>query len=1083
MNKRITSVGLAFSMLLSCVAVGSFAATAADSPSAEVSAKADEPVAADYGLVKDLKNGQILQAWNWSYTGIKNNMKKIAEQGFSAVQTTPIQTIKESTRNKTMQGSWWVYYQPSNFYIDTNSQNALGTKTEFKAMCEEAHKYGVKVVVDAVLNHMANKGDNTLSDTIPSDIRNDGSCWHSVTQNTQNWSSRWDITHNCMGGLPDLNTGNSKIQNYEIKFMKECIDCGVDGFRFDGAKHIEVPNDYENAGSNFWTNLLNTTTNYAKSTKGITPYYYGEILDSTGGGQHIVNQYTNFMSVTCNTVSNDIRNKVNSGDANGAKRTDFSYDDGSAPAAKRAVLWNESHDTYADNKSRGQSDTTMKKTWAIVGSRGEAQGMYLARPRNYNDSIGTASVTAWGDKEVAAVNHFKNYFVGQSEYLSASGSIVYNERGTSGVVLVNVSGSSSSVNVRANKMANGTYTDEVTGNKFTVSGGQIKGQIGSTGIAVVYNPKPKGPTASVTPGSTTYKTDSLTLTLNYENATSGQYSINDGSYQSFTNGQKITIGAGEAYDTVTKVTVKASGSSGTSDPETYTYTKVDPNKVQQIWFDTSQYKWSNVYAYIYIDENTQVAPWPGTQMQKDPATGYRYLDVPKGYENGLVIFTESESATTNRYPADMEPGLQMNGNTVIFRNNKLEPYNPNTNPTTPRPSTAPTTIPTTAPKPSTAPTTVPPTKPTTPTGKILIGDANLDKTININDATRIQLHVAAAKLLSGDAAIAADTTGEGYITIKDATAIQHYLATNYKQSANCGKYTGENPTNPTVPTTTAPAADKVYFMNTPGWSPVKAYFWSDENTQMMSWPGNDMQSEGNNLYSATIPNGATHVIFTKGDDSGKTPDLDLQAGKMYKDGSWTNVPGGQQNPTTPVQNGDKVYFRNDAGWSPVKAYFWSDSNLQMMSWPGNDMQSEGGNVYSATIPSGANHVIFTKGDDSGKTPDLDLQAGRMYAGGSWVDYQGSNVTPTSGGSLDSSKVYFRNNDNWSPVKAYFWSDDNLQMMSWPGNDMQSEGGNLYSASIPSGANHVIFTKGDDSGKTPDLDVHAGQIYENGSWHS
>ncbi len=975
LKKRITSIGVAFSMLLSCVAVGSFAATAADSGSADVSAKADEPVAADYGLVKDLKDGQILQAWNWSYSGIKNNMKKIAEQGFSAVQTTPIQTIKESTRNKTMQGSWWVYYQPSNFYIDTNSQNALGTKSDFKAMCDEAHKYGVKVVVDAVLNHMANKGDNTLSDTIPSDIRNDGSCWHSIYQNTQNWGSRWDITHNCMGGLPDLNTGNSKIQNYEIRFMKECIDCGVDGFRFDGAKHIEVPNDYEGASSNFWTNLLNTTTSYAKSTKGITPYYYGEILDATGGGQGIVNQYTNMMSITCNTVSNDIRNKVNSGDANGAKRTDFTYDDGSAPSAKRAVLWNESHDTYADNKSRGQSDTTMKKTWAIVGSRGEAQGMYLARPRNYNDSIGTASVTAWGDKEVAAVNHFKNYFVGQSEYLSASGSIVYNERGTSGVVITNLGGSSASVSLKANKMASGTYTDEVTGNTFTVSGGQIKGQVGSTGIAVVYNPKPKGPSASVTPGSKSYKTDTLTLTLNYENATSGQYSVDNGSFQSYTNGQQITIGAGKAYDTVTTVKVKASGSAGTSDEETYTYTKVDPSKVQQIWFDTSQYRWSNVYAYIYIDESTRVAAWPGTQMQTDSATGYRYIDVPKGYENALVIFTESETATTNRYPADMEPGMQLNGETVIFRNNKLEPYNPgNNNPTTPRPTTAPVTTP----KPTTAPVTVPPSE------KILIGDADLDKTIKISDATRIQYHVAAMRLLTGNGKLAADTNGDGYVTIKDATAVQHYLATNYKQSGNCGNYLGEKPTTP--PT------------------------------------------------------------------------------------------------SVPVDN--KVYFRNDANWSPVKAYFWSDSNLQMMSWPGNDMQSEGGNVYSATIPSGATHVIFTKGDDSGKTPDLDLQAGKMYAGGSWVNYSGGSTTPTSSvNSLDSGKVYFRNNDNWSPVKAYFWSDDNLQMMSWPGNDMQSEGGSLYSASIPSGATHVIFTKGDDSGKTPDLDVHGGQIYENSSWHS
>ena len=163
MNKKVTSIVLAVCVLLSCIAVGSFSATAGTADVA-VAAQADaEAVGADYGLAKSIQDGQILQAWNWSYNGIKNNMKKIAEQGFTAVQTTPIQTIKESAQGKTMQGSWWVHSQPSQFHSDTNGSTALGTASDFKAMCAEAHKYGVKVVVDAVLNHMANKGDNTLS--------------------------------------------------------------------------------------------------------------------------------------------------------------------------------------------------------------------------------------------------------------------------------------------------------------------------------------------------------------------------------------------------------------------------------------------------------------------------------------------------------------------------------------------------------------------------------------------------------------------------------------------------------------------------------------------------------------------------------------------------------------------------------------------------------------------------------------------------------------------------------------------------------------------------------------------------------
>ena len=889
MSKKIMSVILALCMTLSCLTAAGFVAEARTTETAEVSAQATSvETGADYGLVDDVQDGQILQCWNWSYNGIKANMQKIAEQGFSAIQTSPIQTIKETTQNRQMSGSWWVFYQPSDFKIDTSSQNALGTKSDFKAMCDEAHKYGVKVIVDAVLNHMANNGDNTLSPTIPSDIRNDSSCWHSITTNTSNWNSRWDITHNCMGGLPDLNTGNSKIQNYEIAFLKECIDAGADGFRFDGAKHIEVPNDYENASSNFWSNVLGATTSYAKSSRGFTPYYYGEILDSTGGGQSIVNQYTNYMSVTCNTVSDNIRSQVNSGNASGAKRKDFCYNDGSQPAASKAVLWNESHDTYANGSSRGQSDTTLKKTWALVGSRAQACGMYLARPSSYSNQIGTASVTAWGDVEVKAVNQFKNYFVGKTEYLSSEGSIAYNERGTEGVVLVNCGGSSASVNVTAHKMAAGTYTDQITGNTFTVSNGKISGNIGNTGVAVVYNAKPAGPSASVTPGSTTYKTDTLTLTLNYKNATSGQYSINGGSYTSFTDGKTITIGSGLAYGTKTTVSVKATYGTTTSDVQTYTYTKVEPSLVQKVYFDNSSYNWSSAYAYIYADSSTNNGAWPGVQMTKDSSTGYYVLEVPEELSNGYVILTESKDATSNRYPADGETGMALNGKTMIMRaNHSWEEYT-----VTPATTAAPTTQPTTV-----APTTVPAT--TVPADKVLIGDTNLDGTITISDATEIQYHISDYKALTGDNVIAADTDKNGTINIKDATAIQYYLVGLIESAGHCGEYAGGTPaTQPTTQPatqatqpTTSPSGNYLYYKNTNGWGTVKAYYWSDDNTSLTKWPGVDMESVGNNVYRTKYPSAATYIIFSN-NGSNQTSTITLSgANKIYKNGSWSTYNG------------------------------------------------------------------------------------------------------------------------------------------------------------------------------------------------
>lgn len=677
MPKKLISMVLSFCMMMSCLTAASFVSTAVTIDNTAASESTSSAVATAYeDLASDIQNGQILQLWDWSFNNIRYNMKKIADQGFTAIQTSPIQTIKESTLNRPNNGNWWVYYQPSNFNIETSYQNAFGTKTEFQAMVEEAHKYGVKVIVDAVLNHMANKNGNDLSDTIPSDLRNDSSCWYSITTNTTNWNDRYDVTHYCLDGLPDLNTSNTKVQNYAIGFLKECIDCGVDGFRFDNAKGIETPDDRSGVASNFWPNVLNATTSYAQSTQNKTPYYYGEILDGTGGVS--ISAYTKYMSVTENKTSNDIRNNVNSGNASGAATSYFNKGcDG-----KYLVMWNESHDTYADGTSSGVGTAAMNKTWALVGSRSSACAMYMARPSSNTQAIGTGSLSAWTYNEVKAVNEFKNYFVGQSEYLASSGSIAYNERGTSGVVLVNCSGTSQYVNVTANKMASGTYTDAITGNTFTVSGGKISGQIGSTGIAVVYN-RVTVPEASVTPGDKTFNTDTLALTLNYKNATKGYYSLDGSNFTEYTNGTTITIGANVPYESTIKFYVKATDGTTTSETKTYTYTKT--NKSQAVYFDNSSYNWSSVYAYIYVGSINNGA-WPGQKMSLDSSTGYYKLNVDSSLSNGLVIFAESANTTTNRYPGNMEDGVALNGKTMIMKaNHEWVEYGaevPTTQPTT-----------------------------------------------------------------------------------------------------------------------------------------------------------------------------------------------------------------------------------------------------------------------------------------------------------------------------------------------------------------------------------------------------------------
>ena len=789
-KKKFVSFVLSLCMAVTATSIPVVSAVSTDKSASKASTTTVSTSANAYGLADNIQDGQILQCFNWSFDNIKKNMKTIADQGFTAVQTSPIQVAKESTAGKTAKGSWWVLYQPVDFAIENNSHgsSALGTASQFKAMCDEAHKYGVKVVVDAVLNHMGNKSKNDLSPCIPDEIRNNSSLWHDISKNSR-YESRYDITQFCMDGIPDLNTSNKTVQNYAIKFLKECVDNGADGFRFDGAKHIETPAD-SGFGSEFWPTVLNATTSYAKSTRSITPFYYGEVLDGTTGsndrsnGQTVANSYTSYMSITLSSVSNGIRNAVNGNNAQGAIRSDYSLDD-STVAGNKAVLWNESHDTYQAGSSSGVGNANMDKTWALVGTRNQACGMYMARPNNWGSAMmGQADVTNWANETVKAINQFKNAMIGQTEYLSAENGIAYNERGTKGVVLVNCGGNSS-VSVTAHKMAAGTYTDVITGNTFTVANGKISGNVGSSGVAVVYNAK-KGPQNTISKEGGSFKAETLPLTLGLKDATSGTYQIDNGTVETYTGTKTITIGEGVAYGSTITVNLTATDGTDTS-KATYTFKKVDPTLTQKIYFDNSSYNWSSVYAYIYNDTDS-VAKWPGKQMTKDSSTGYYVVEVPDEFANGSVIFTESSTATTNRYPADMEPGLELSGSSMKFSaNHKWEEYTQQTTTTT---------------KPTTTTTKTEPTTATTvPSATYLYGDLNFDNQINVKDAVQVTKYIVSKVTFTDIQKKAADVNGDGNVDVKDATLIQKY-GIKVIDTFPAGKtFSYSDPTAPTTSTT------------------------------------------------------------------------------------------------------------------------------------------------------------------------------------------------------------------------------------------------------------------------------------------
>ena len=103
----------------------------------------------------------ILHAWSWSFDTIAANMKNIADAGFAYVQTSPVNTcfVGEdggmalfSEDGDSVKGKWYYYYQPVDWQI---GNYLLGSERQFKSMMDSAARYGVKVIVDVLPNHVA----------------------------------------------------------------------------------------------------------------------------------------------------------------------------------------------------------------------------------------------------------------------------------------------------------------------------------------------------------------------------------------------------------------------------------------------------------------------------------------------------------------------------------------------------------------------------------------------------------------------------------------------------------------------------------------------------------------------------------------------------------------------------------------------------------------------------------------------------------------------------------------------------------------------------------------------------------------
>ena len=435
--------------------------------------------------------GPILQAWGWTTSYITSHLDDIEAANYKAIQVSPLQPLNSGSSDQ----AWSMIYQPVGFSVATGSTNPLGNKDSLKTLTAAANAKGIDIIVDVVTNHLAAGSDYELHSAVASyesEIYTNNLIHHVGEIGDGDDGNTQKIVRGNLGKLPDLMTEDSRVQARVISMLKEYIDCGVSGFRFDAAKHIETPADGDYA-SNFWPNVISEVNKYGFQKLGKFPYSYGEVLGA--GTYRAWHGYTDYIDVTDYGVVWQTRSNYNNNDE-GAIISNSGYTIKSV--AENALLFAESHDNYVHGETNSNVAVWEDSQYGWHTARAGASSLYYPRP-DYGSStpsdlnntrIVVTPTDNYKSAVVASANKLHNDFEGGSEYLSAWDGCVINARQKGdniGIYIANVHGGDSAtvkVAINGGYIPNGTYKNLVNNTNYTANDGTITVPL-TNGVAVL----------------------------------------------------------------------------------------------------------------------------------------------------------------------------------------------------------------------------------------------------------------------------------------------------------------------------------------------------------------------------------------------------------------------------------------------------------------------------------------------------------------------------------------------------------------------------------------------------------------------
>ncbi|WP_405096520.1 carbohydrate-binding module family 20 domain-containing protein [Micromonospora sp. NBC_01412] len=482
--------------------------------------------------------------WEWNWTSVSAACTNhLGPAGYGAVQVAPPQESVSLPNSIDGVHPWYEVYQPVSYKLESR----FGTRAQFAAMVTACHDAGVRVYVDAVVNHMA--GANNPEEIVGyagTDFSGPGYSFPAVPYGNgdfhrpgdncptsggiNDWNNEAQVTSCELLALTDLYTEKDSVRTKVAGFLNDMLGLGVDGFRVDAVKHIKKDDFAAIIGK-----LRNTVAENKR------PYIAQEIFDGAGNDALKARAFIGNGDVLDFAYAKGLRSAFQGSISTLANLPSWNLD---APSANVfAMVTN--HDLERDGvvlSYKNGTDYTLANYFALAYPHGKPSvydsfswnGRNQSPPANGSGYVtDTACGAAWncltqstGVKGMVGWANAARSVKSVSDFTTVNSNVIGFHRGDRAWFGVNDSGSASTATFTTG-LADGQYCDVVSGpatgsgcagGTVTVSGGRATVTIpANNAVAIHVNARPGGatpsPTASPTVTPTVIPTDKVTTTF------------------------------------------------------------------------------------------------------------------------------------------------------------------------------------------------------------------------------------------------------------------------------------------------------------------------------------------------------------------------------------------------------------------------------------------------------------------------------------------------------------------------------------------------------------------------------------------